>query len=284
MYFRDDSGSHDLGVEVMKTKAKRRKSKAKSKNKSSPSSSSNATKKISYKLHSNRVSELNISSTAADVMTALKRTQNTKDAADLRVISEFLLRGVSDSFAYGFKGSLLARLAVVSLRLEEYEIAQEVIIMRQKNGFFLDPFESAAIFRGLLRMHKTEEAFELLEKELYVNEDGVEANDNTLRITHRSRSLASIASRSFFENNPLVAYRACRLLAALAPVIQRAELTADDLDMPWVRILAGANHCMAGEHREDEEDLEAVVLDVMQVFPQDKYFQVVLDRHILLAE
>jgi len=213
-------------------------------------------------------------------MTALKRTQNTKDAADLRVISEFLLRGVGDSFAYGFKGSLLARLAVVSLRLDEYDIAQEVITMRQKNGFFLDPFESAAILRGLMRMHKTEDAFELLEKELSINENGEEANANTERIIHRSRSLASIASRSFFENKPLVAYRACRLLEELAPTIQRAELTANDVDIPWVRILAGANHCMAGERREDHKDVEAVVLGVMQVFPQDTQFQGVLDRYI----
>lgn len=259
-----------------KTKWKNSKTKA---TKSLRSSASKAKDEKTYKLHSNRVSELNPSSTASEVMTALKRVQKTKDAADLRVISEFLLRGVGDSFAFGYKGSLLARLAVTSLRLEDYDIAREAIVMRQEKGFFLEPFESAAILRGLLRVHKTEEAFELLETELSAEDDGEQANDSSDRIAHRSRSLASIASRSFFENEPLVACRACRLLAELAPTVHRAELTAEDLDMPWVRILAGANQCMAGEERENHDDLEAVVVGVMRIFPQEPHFQEVLDRH-----
>jgi len=112
-----------------------------------------------------------------------------------------------------------------------------------------------------------------------LEDDGEQANDSSDRIAHRSRSLASIASRSFFENEPLVACRACRLLAELAPTVHRAELTAEDLDMPWVRILAGANQCMAGEERENHDDLEAVVVGVMRIFPQEPHFQEVLDRN-----
>lgn len=273
LYYRDDdsAGSHDLGLPKTKTKWRTNpRLKSKTKTTKQPTGGRNG---IRYKLHSNRVSELNpSSSTAADVMTALKRVQKTKDSDDLRVIAEFLLRGVGDSFAYGYKGSLLARLAVTSLRLEEHDIAQEAIAMRRNKGFYFEPFESAAILRGLLRMHRTEEAFELLETELSATNNN-NNNENSDRIAHRSRSLASIISRGFFENDPLVAFRACQLLADLAPVVHEVGLSAKDLDMPWVRILAGAKQCMAGEPINDRENLEAVILGVVRSFPQEPGFQ-----------
>ena len=77
------------------------------------------------------------------------------------------------SFAYGYRGSLLSRLAVASLHLQNYDIAKRCIIERRiSHRSSMLPLESAAIVRGLLRCHHSEEAWEVLEDELSLPLEG----------------------------------------------------------------------------------------------------------------
>uniref|UniRef100_A0A7S4S1U5 Uncharacterized protein n=1 Tax=Ditylum brightwellii TaxID=49249 RepID=A0A7S4S1U5_9STRA len=230
----------------------------------------NAQPSRTYKLNSNRISELTRASCADDVTAAIKRAQNLKDVDDIRVIGEFLFEGVDDSFAYGYKGSLLARYAVAALRLEDYDSAQKAIKMRKERfSSSMMPFESSGIVRGLLRLHKITEAFELLEDELYVEEG------NKDRLKSRALSLASIVSRHFFENEPEIALKACKMLAEMGPVVKEAGLGAEDLDMPWYRILAGADQCSLLNRG---SSYDSVVLGTVLEFPLDPNFQEVFKR------
>ncbi len=125
-----------------------------------------------YSLHSRKVSVLCKSqSTADDVVTAIKRAQNRHDVHDIRNIGEFLLNEVDASFAYGFRGSLLARLAVAALHMSEHDSARRAIEVRKKehNDSIL-PMESAAIIRGLLRVHNVTDAMSILQDELALPE------------------------------------------------------------------------------------------------------------------
>jgi len=224
----------------------------------------------SYKLNSNRISELTHTSTAEDVIAAIKRAQNLKDAGDIRVIGDFLLKEVDDSFAYGYKGAILSRYAVAALRVEEFESAKRAIDMRKERfSPSMMPFESAAILRGLLRLGMVSEAFEVLEDELYIEED------NEDRLKHRSLALASIASRHFFANEPKVAVKACKMLSEMGPAVRATALTAEDLDMPWYRILAGADQCKIANYG---TSYDSAVLGAVLEFPLDPNFQKVLNR------
>ena len=121
-----------------------------------------------YKLHSTKVSVLSKSkSTAEDVIVAIKRAQNKHDVHDIRNIAKFLLNEVDDSFAYGFRGSLLARLAVAALHMSEHDSARRAIEVRKiEHKSSMLPMESAAIIRGLLRVHNVTDAISVLEDEL----------------------------------------------------------------------------------------------------------------------
>ena len=120
-----------------------------------------------YNLHSNRISTLTQDSTADDVIKAIKRAQNLHDAHDLRIIETFLIEEVDESFGYGYRGSLLARLAVAALHMNEYDIAKKAIDERRlKHKLALIPMSSAAIIRGLLRVHNVADAMKILDDEL----------------------------------------------------------------------------------------------------------------------
>jgi hypothetical protein len=120
-----------------------------------------------YKLHSQAISSLTSESTADNVLRAIKRAQNLKDADDIRTISKFLLEEVDEHFAFGYRGSLLSRLAVAALHMNNHELARTAIDQRRREfrGSML-PMESAAIIRGLLRVHNVTDALELLDDEL----------------------------------------------------------------------------------------------------------------------
>ena len=122
----------------------------------------------SFDLHSTRIPTLSKeTSTADDVLKAIKRAQNLHDGHDLQVIARFLLEEVDTSFAYGYRGSLLARLAVAALHMQEHTLARRVMDERQRNHRVgMLPMESAAIIRGLLRVHNVTDALEVLEDEL----------------------------------------------------------------------------------------------------------------------
>lgn len=121
-----------------------------------------------FNLHSRKVSVLCKSeSTADDVVTAIKRAQNRHDVHDIRNIAKFLLNEVDPSFAYGYRGSLLARLAVAALHMSEHDSARKAIELRRKeHRKSILPMESAAIIRGLLRVHNVTDAMTILQDEL----------------------------------------------------------------------------------------------------------------------
>jgi hypothetical protein len=121
-----------------------------------------------FQLHSNAVSQLTPQSTADVVVRAIKRAQKNHDHHDLQVIAKFLIEECSVGFAYGYRGSLLARLAVAALRWENHVVAKQAIdIRRMEYRASMMPMESAAILRGLLRTHKNDtDAMEILQDEL----------------------------------------------------------------------------------------------------------------------
>ena len=121
----------------------------------------------SFKLHSNAVSQLTSQSSADDVVRAIKRAQKQHDHHDLRVIAKFLIEECDVGFAYGYRGSLLARLAVAALRWENHAVARKAIeIRRLEYRASMAPMESAAIIRGLLRTHNVTDALAILQDEL----------------------------------------------------------------------------------------------------------------------
>jgi hypothetical protein len=102
-----------------------------------------------FSLHSTAVSQLTAESTADDVLRAIKRAQKQHDHHDLRVIAKFLIEECDVGFAYGYRGSLLARLAVAALRWENHAVARRAIDIRR-----------------LLRTHNDTDALEILQDEL----------------------------------------------------------------------------------------------------------------------
>lgn len=121
-----------------------------------------------YKLHSQKISMLSKeTSTADDVVQAIKRAQKYHDADDLEVIEKFLLEEVEPTFAFGYLGSLLSRLAVAAMHMDNHELARKAIDVRRRDYRpSMLPMESAAIIRGLLRLHNVTDALEVLDDEL----------------------------------------------------------------------------------------------------------------------
>ena len=123
--------------------------------------------KKKYNLHSTNVSRLTASSTADDVLAAIKRAQRLHDQHDLRVIANFLIDECDVGFAYGYRGSLLARLAVAALHWDNHDVARRAIeIRRLEYRASMRPMESAAIVRGLLRVHNVTDALGMIADEL----------------------------------------------------------------------------------------------------------------------
>lgn len=121
-----------------------------------------------YKLHSQKISMLSKeTSTADDVLQAIKRAQKYHDAGDLEVIENFLLKEVDENFAFGYLGSLLSRLAVAAMHMDNHELARKALqVRRVEYRSSMLPMESAAIIRGLLRLHNVTDALEVLDDEL----------------------------------------------------------------------------------------------------------------------
>jgi GTP-binding protein EngB required for normal cell division len=204
-----------------------------------------------YDLHSTIVSALNETSTPDVIMRAIKRAQNLHDEHDLRNIERFLFEQTDASFAYGYRGSLLSRLAVAALHMDNHELARRAIDVRLKeHRLSILPMESAALIRGLLRVHNVSDALQILDDELALpnTTEAKPLSDaaNKDLVKHRALSIASIASRHFFEREPSMALLACQKLAELGPVVIESGLTPDELRMPWSRIVTGAAVCEAG--------------------------------------
>jgi len=233
---------------ALERKNKMRKEKDGSGGKSSPRQQQRS-KHPNYTLHSTAVSQLTSNSTAEDVFRAIKRAQKLHDHHDLRVIANFLIDDCDVGMFYGYRGSLLARLSVAALRWENHIVARKAIdIRRLEYRASMQPMESSAIIRGLLRVHNVTDALDILNDELSLPLEGSSLDSPTSkeRLIHRARSLASIASRHFYEGEPYMAIMACNMLSDLGPVIRNARLTTEELDMQWLRIIQGASKCDAG--------------------------------------
>jgi len=221
---------------------------------------------VVHPLHSTRVDRLDVSKTTAEeVVKAIKRAQNLHDVHDVREIAHFLLEEVDISFAYGYRGSLLSRLAVASLHMNNHNIAERCIIERRiSHRSSMLPMESAAIVRGLLRCHYIAEAWEVLEDELSLPVDGwvefdpaafaddeIHLEEEAVReqleirdrLVHRARGIGSIASRHFYEEEPTAAIAAIAKLKEMGGIVKEAGLTAEELGMPWARFVKGAALC-----------------------------------------
>jgi hypothetical protein len=123
--------------------------------------------KTRYKLNSNNIMALTKQSNADDVLQAIKRAQKLHDKHDLQVIANFLLDEVDESFAYGYRGSFLSRLAVAAMHMNDNDCARKAIeVRRTEYRPSMLPMESAAIIRGLLRLHNMTDALEVLNDEL----------------------------------------------------------------------------------------------------------------------
>ncbi|CAB9499383.1 GTP-binding protein EngB [Seminavis robusta] len=235
-----------------------------------------------FKLHSQAVSSLTSQSTADDVLRAIKRAQNLHDAEDLQTIEKFLLEEVDETFAFGYRGSLLSRLAVAALHMNNHELARTAIdVRRVECRASMAPMESAAIIRGLLRVHNVTDALEVLADELSLPLEGTPLSDsaNQERLKWRALALSSMASRHFFQGEPSLSVLACEKLAELGPMVRESGLTAKELDMPWSRLILGASQCESGrrEGTKQEETIEVdlpcnlvySVLNAMSTFPSD---------------
>lgn len=238
-----------------------------------------------YDLHSTVLPALNSTSSPDDIMRAIKRAQNLHDVHDLRNIERFLFEQTDTSFAYGFRGSLLARLAVAALHMNHHELARKAMDARRtEHRSTMLPLESAALIRGLLRVRNVSDALEILEDELALPDatDGTPLTHPNYKdlIKHRALSIASLASRYFFEKDPFMALLACQKLSILGPVVQEAGLAPEDVKMPWVRILSGAAECEAGRRNGTVTDPVGVddklpcnlvysVLNAMMTFPSE---------------
>jgi len=237
-----------------------------------------------YDLHSTAISSLNKNTTTAeDVLKAIKRAQNLHDVHDIRAIERFLLEEVDHGFAYGYRGSLLARLAVAALHMNNHKLARRAIEERRlQHRPSMLPMESAAIIRGLLRVHNVTDALYLLDDELALPTEGANFGDEAIQeiIKHRALALGSVASRHFFEDEPILAVQACQRVAEMGPLVRQAKLTSAQLDMPWARIVQGAAQCESKRRdgtivieNNDKVKLPCnlvyAVLNAMTTFPSD---------------
>jgi hypothetical protein len=96
-----------------------------------------------------------------------------------------------------------------------------------------------------MRVGRVEQGWEVLDDELRLPMDGVSRATETSqeRLKHRARSLASIASRHFYEGEPFVAARALSALGALGDVVDESPMAVSDLDIPWAKLVTAATVC-----------------------------------------
>ncbi len=63
------------------------------------------------------------------------------------------------------------------------------------------------------------------------------------RLVHRARSIGSIASRHFYEEEPTAGVKAIQKLKEMGSIVNEAGMTAEELGIPWERIVKGAAQC-----------------------------------------
>jgi len=200
----------------------------------------------SYSLHSSAVSNLHKGMSIDDVIRAIKRAQSLHDVHDLSTIATFLIDECDKNWGYGFRGSVLSRLAVAALHMNQHSIARKAIQNRRVHERpSMQPHESAAIVRGLFRLHKVEEGWQILEDELRLPMPGMQLSNTASKelLKHRAYALINIASRHFHEGKPHIAALACEKMIELGPLIKESALSEDELSIPWGRLVDAASEC-----------------------------------------
>lgn len=206
---------------------------------------------------------------------AIKRAQNLHDAHDLATIAGFLVEHCDENWGFGYRGSLLSRLAVAALHCGQLDIAHQAIATRtrQERSSML-PHESAAIVRGLMRVGAIDEGWAVLQDELPAISSTMDDDDQESireRLKHRSKALSSIASRHFYNGNPTMATKAMNQLAELGSIVEDSNvLGVEALEVPWERLVEAATLCSSNVVESclvEVEDLAQVVWDTMSNFP-----------------
>mmetsp|Transcript_28914 Transcript_28914/g.67120 ORF Transcript_28914/g.67120 Transcript_28914/m.67120 type:complete len:399 (-) Transcript_28914:756-1952(-) len=213
------------------------------------------------------------------VMKVAKRAQNLnnkKEAfTEITRLAKFLHE--QDKDFTGKRGALLSRLSVAALHHDFQEIAYNAIQERKRvHRDSMEPMESMNILRGLLRVQNLTDALEILDEELSLPppDSDLQTEANRERLKCRAQALASMASRHFFQGEPLLALRTCQWIADMGNMVRQAGLTPDSIGMPWRRIVLGAAQCEAcrrngtlAEGVSDGGNIVYGVLNAMTAFP-----------------
>jgi hypothetical protein len=203
-----------------------------------------------FSLHSSAVTHLYVDMPINDITRAIKRAQNLHDCHDLMTLGKFLIEECDDHWGYGYRGTLLSRLAVAAFHVNEVDLARRAI--QTRNTFeraSMAPFESAAIVRGLLRVGLPDEAWKVVDDELRLPLRGTDltSEKNQEIVKFRCHALSSISTRSFYQNEPATAIKALQKLADLGSIVNQSNISVDDLDLPWNRLeraaVAAASTC-----------------------------------------
>lgn len=226
-----------------------------------------------YTLHSSAVSHLEKDMPINDINRAIKRAQNLHDAHDLGTIAAFLMDECDRDWGYGFRGSLLSRTAVAALHMSQVDIATCVIDTRRTfERASMQPYESAAIVRGLMRASQVEQAWEVLEDELRLPLQGTDwsSAESQELLKHRAGVLCSIVSRHFYNGEPQLATRALESLGAMGELLEEYHMGSDDLQLPWSRLVNAAVDCQFNPEEcsvDLPSDLSDLVFDAIAAFP-----------------
>jgi hypothetical protein len=194
----------------------------------------------------------------------------------LGTIAAFLIDECDENWGYGFRGSLLSRLAVAALHMQEIEIANSAINTRRVyERPSMQPYESAAIVRGLMRANKIDKAWIVLEDELRLPLEGTDLTspENKEILKHRALTLASIVSRHFYNGEPYISAQAIESLGALGALIDKSHMEGGELDIPWSKLMSAATDCEIDECEHVDSgidlplDLTELVFNAMSEFP-----------------
>ena len=181
-----------------------------------------------------------------------------------------MMKECDEHWGYGFRGTLLSRLAVAALHTDEVELALEAIECRRTHERpSMQPFESAGIVRVLFIAGRLEDAWDVLEDELHLPMEGLELSSAECqeRLKYRAHALSSIATRFFYQCEPKESEIALEKLGELGSFVAESHIAFKDLKMPWVRLDKAATECNKNTGDEIDTDLRELVWNAMSEFP-----------------
>ena len=168
------------------------------------------------------------------------------------------------------------------MHMNEIDVANRAIQTRRVyERPSMQPYESAAIVRGLMRAGNVENAWTVLEDELRLPLEGTDltSQENQQKLKQRALTLTSIASRHLYQGEPYLAARALQSLRTLGGVIEESQIEFEELNMPWTRLInaAAAANCQESdalntcEHFDSSlevpSDMTSLVFAAMSEFP-----------------